>query len=101
MVGSKKVVLPTNDLSLNLNESQLCSENLTLFKVRPSLTTSKEGLKTLNIHLETRRILLRLFGVNMIWLTLAKSSGSQLTLNEIGSLSFKLSYQINSIPKIF
>jgi len=24
-----------------------------IFKIRPSLTTSKEGLKRLNIHLET------------------------------------------------
>jgi hypothetical protein len=31
---------------------------LIFFKIRPSLTTSKEGLITKNIHLETTRILI-------------------------------------------
>jgi hypothetical protein len=29
---------------------------LILFKIHPSLTTSKEGLKTINVHLETTSI---------------------------------------------
>ncbi len=35
----------------------LCTFIITIFfKIRPSLTTSEQGLKTRNIHLETTRI---------------------------------------------
>src|SRR4030042_1717346 len=38
---------------------------LIFFKIRSSLTTSKEGLMTLNIHLDATRIYLRLLVVTL------------------------------------
>jgi len=39
-----------------LTPTNLCLDLNRFFKIRPSLTTSKDGLIRLNIHLETTRI---------------------------------------------
>jgi len=50
MDGSNKMIFTATDICLNLNGCNRFCNYWIFFKIRPSLTPSKEGLKTFNIH---------------------------------------------------